>query len=97
MFHKPAVEDAEPVIAHPPPPPPPVPPTAPEPLPPPEPPPPPIAVKVTEHVLLASKVMVHVVLVPQWEQSPPHLAKVKPGSGSAVSLRFCGLEKVSYT
>jgi hypothetical protein len=86
MFHKPAIEDAEPVIEHPPPPPPvaiPIPPLeplpllVPEPLPPPDPKPlPPLAVKLAEHVLLAFMFVLHVVLVPQLEQSPLHPAKV---------------------
>jgi hypothetical protein len=75
MFHKPVIGDTEPTIEHPPPPPPEVLPLpVPEPLP--EPPPLLLAVKLAEHVLLAVMFMLHVVLVPQPEQSPVHPAKV---------------------
>jgi hypothetical protein len=37
---------------------------------------PPLSVKLAVHVLLAFMFMVHVVLVPQLEQSPPHPVKV---------------------
>lgn len=54
---------------------------------PPPPPPeiPPEVLKVAVHVLLEFMVMVHVVFVPQLEQSPLQPAKVEPESGVAVS------------
>jgi len=82
MFHKPAIEDAEPVIEHPGgariggvlPPllPLPVPPPLPLPEPPPE---PLLTAKLAVHAVLTLMVMVHVGLVPQDVQPPPQLTK----------------------